>query len=285
MKNQEEIRVMSIMAHQDDFEFCAGGIFTCLRKSYGNRIRLKILATTRGASGHHLSGLEETFRRREAEAIKSAGIIGAEYECLTGLDGSHFPVQMFIDRNSLGGLWNAVRKFQPHYIFCPPVIENPLAGIHIDHYNTACAVRMIAYQLTVPHAYPVINGPAETGRGIYPVIINVDDAYARENGWHFSVNIDDYYKDKEKMALCHESQVFEWLPWNSERKKPSKKEFLTLFRKRHSDINLRYERDDNVPREYFRVTCWGKRPSKTDIDDLIPEYKLSEAGTAFLGSL
>ena len=286
MNENEEIRVMSIMAHQDDFEFSASGTFASLREYYGERVKFKILTTTRGASGHHISGLEETFRRRDAEARKSAEIINAEYECLTCLDGAHPHGQVFIDQNTLGGLWNVVREFQPHYIFCPPVIENPLAGIHIDHYNTACAVRMIAYQLTVPHAYPVINEASSTERGVYPVIVNVDDAYARECGFHLCVDIDDVYEKKKlKMAMCHESQIFEWLPWNGERAIPTKDEFVQAFRKRHSDINKRYGLNDDTPREFFRITFWGKYPTKDDIDMLFSKCGISKAGVEFMDSL
>lgn len=282
MNHGNTIRIMSVMAHQDDFEFNAGGVFTQLRRRYGDHVDLKILATTRGASGHHASSLEETYRRREAEAEKSAELIEASYECLTCLDGSHLHGNVFIDRNTLGGLWNAVRGFQPHYVFCPPMITNPLAGIHIDHYNTAWAVRMIAYQLTVPHAYPIINGSMTSERGVYPVIVNVDDTYAVENGWHVSVDIDDCYEEKVRMALCHESQIFEWLPWNGQREKPSKDEFRAIFRKRHSDVNQRNGRDDKIPREYFQLTSWGKRPSKSDLDDLLGKYEISEEGLNYV---
>ena len=38
-----ELRVMSVMAHQDDFEFEAAGLFLQLRQYYGDRVKLKIL--------------------------------------------------------------------------------------------------------------------------------------------------------------------------------------------------------------------------------------------------
>jgi LmbE family N-acetylglucosaminyl deacetylase len=257
------LKVMSIMAHQDDFEFNAGGLFAKLRKKHGDNVKLKVLATTRGASGHHKMSLEETFRRREQEAKNSAAIIDAEYECLTCLDGSHLPGQVFIDRNLLGGLWNAIRDFEPDYIFCPPVINDPLAGIHIDHYNTAWAVRMVTYQLTVPHAYPTMNGIPKM-RTPYPVIVNVDDTYACENGYDLAIDISDVYEDKIKMALCHKSQIFEWLPWNSNSEKTNitEKDYREKFMKRHSWVNRRYSNDDNVPREYFRLTRWGNVEDK-----------------------
>lgn len=261
------LKVMSIMAHQDDFEFTAGGVFAHLRQKYGADVKLKILATNRGSSGHHQMGLEETFRRREQEAMNSAKVIGAEYECLTCLDGSHLPGQVFIDRNTLGGLWNAIRDFEPDFIFCPPVVTDPLAGIHIDHYNTAWAVRMIAYQLTVPHAYPTMNGVMKL-RVPYPVIINVDDSYAGEGDFDFSIDIkDDLYERKIEMSLCHQSQVFEWLPWNFDgiEKTIDEAEFREGFRIRHSRINKRYANDDAVPREYFRMTRWGKIASREEV--------------------
>jgi len=84
---KENIKVIMIVAHQDDFEFCAGGVSAMLREYYGDEFKLKILAMTRGASGHHEMEPEATYRRREAEALQSASIIGAEYECIHGLDG------------------------------------------------------------------------------------------------------------------------------------------------------------------------------------------------------
>ena len=255
---------MSIMAHQDDFEFNAGGLFAKLRKQHGDNVKLKILVTTRGATGHHEMSLEETFRRREQEAKNSAALIGAEYECLTCLDGRHLPGSVFIDANLLGGLWNAIRDFEPDYIFCPPVITDPLAGIHIDHYNTAWAVRMVAYQLTVPHAYVTMNGNPKM-QICEPVIINVDDVYACENTYDLAVDINDVYERKVNMALCHKSQIFEWLPWNSNTPLDNEEDFRIQFRQRHSEINSRYGQDDNVAREYFRLTSWGKHAANADL--------------------
>ena len=263
------LKVMSIMAHQDDFEFNAGGLFALLKKHYKNDIKIKILTTTRGASGHHEMDIEETFRRREKEAQNSADLIGAGYECLKCLDGSHLPGQVFIDRNLLGGLWNAVRSFEPDYIFCPPVISDPMAGIHIDHYNTAWAVRMIAYQLSVPHAYPTFDGRVKM-RVAYPVIINVYDSYAGGGEFDFYADISSVYKTKEKMALCHKSQVFEWLPWNSNEDYPVTKEnYREKFMKRHEILNEHHGFKDNIPREFFRITKWGNTIDSSDVKTVL----------------
>lgn len=276
--DKTEIRILSIMAHQDDFEFNAGGLFALLRRDLGDAVRLKILTTTRGASGHHQLSLEETAARRDREARASAALLGAEYENLTGLDGQPLPGQVFIDRNTLGGLWNAMRVFNPDYIVCPPVITDPRAGVHIDHYNTAWAVRMTAYQFTVPHAYPTLSEAAGGGRRLSPLILNVDDIYAKEQGYDVALDISAVYPLKERMALCHESQVFEWLPWNGGNPPPTREEFLARFRERHRAINRRYGfRDEETPREFFRFTFWGRRPTRADLERLFPGGELSES--------
>ncbi|MFH1477160.1 MAG: PIG-L family deacetylase [Verrucomicrobiota bacterium] len=266
---RNRLKIMSIMAHQDDFEFEAGGLFALLRNRYRADLEIKIVATSRGVFGHHVMEPEQTFRRREKEAMKSAALIGASYECLTCLDGSYVNAQVLIDRNFLGGLWNNIRAFEPDYIFCPPVISNPRAGIHIDHYNTACAVRMLAYQLGVPNAYPTTGGPVKK-KVLSPVIINVYDPYANENTYHAAVNITKTFDRKTQMVLCHESQVFEWLPWVGGKKAPQKKNYRDVLLKRHLKMNKHIGFHDAVPREFFMFTEWGRPCGKADLEKLFP---------------
>lgn len=262
-------RVMSIMAHQDDFEFNAGGTFALLRKKYGADVRLKVMAVSRGASGHHDMGLEATFARRHREASAAAGVIGAEYECLTQLDGCHVHAQVLIDRNLLGGLWNAIRAFEPHVIFCPPVTRDPLAGIHVDHENTAQAVRMVAYQLVVPHAYPTMHGPVKT-RIVMPMILNVDDRYASEGHFDIRQDIGEVWDEKVNMAARHESQILEWLPFSNGQPAPTLAQWREHFLQRHMADNQRYRQDDGLRSEYFRITRWSRPPQPGELQRLFP---------------
>ncbi|MBE6370369.1 MAG: hypothetical protein E7056_09475 [Lentisphaerae bacterium] len=275
-----KLRVMSIMAHQDDFEFEAAGLFLKLRQHYGSDVELKILTTSTGVSGHHIMGCDETIRCREAEAIASANVVGAEYENLRQLDGTHVPAQVFCDRNMLGGLWNAIRAFAPDYIVAPPVVTNPLAGIHIDHQHTAEAVRLVAYQLGVPNAYPTMYAP-RIQRFPVPTILNCPDAYCKEALWHFGVDCSQVHDDKISMLLKHKSQVCEWLPfvnsinntdetlagddsaWNEG-------EWRSNLKKRLNAVNLRHGFDDDTDREYFAVTRWGFVPSGEKIQQDFP---------------
>ncbi len=273
---EKEIRVMAVIPHQDDFEYCAGGTFALLRKRFKEKLKIKILALSRGASGHHLAGVEETFRRREKEAQKSASLIDADYECMTCLDGGHLPAQVFIDRNILGGLWNAVRNFEPDYLFCPPLPADPLHGVHIDHYHTALAVRLTAYQYKVPHAYPSINSRVKR-KLICPVIINLDDLYIMADNYHVSVDISSGYEKKTQMLLCHKSQMFEWLPWTEGVTGDiSEAELLTSLKNKHSIINKSHNINDEIPREYFCITQWGRIASAEDISKIFPFGEIRE---------
>jgi LmbE family N-acetylglucosaminyl deacetylase len=265
------LRVMSIMAHQDDFEFNAGGTFALLREHYGNDVEMKIIATSRGASGHHEMSIEQTAARRDAEAKRSAAIIGAEYECLKQLDGMCVPMQVLVNTNFLGGLWNAIRDFEPDVVFCPPVATDPLAGVHVDHENTAIGLRYIAYQIGVPHAYPTTGTPKRRVR--VPLFINVDDMYLSEGAGDFiRQDVSKVYDAKLDMALCHESQVFEWLPWTGGRDTPmTRDEVAERFKLRHQLVAQRYNCDDGKPSEFFRVTRWGRAAEDGELERLFPE--------------
>ena len=274
-----KLRVMSVMAHQDDFEFEAAGLFLRLREYYGDDVELKILTTSTGVSGHHIIGPDETIRIREAEAIASANVVGAEYENLRQLDGTHVAAQVFCDRNMLGGLWNAIRAFAPDYIVAPPVVTNPLAGIHIDHQHTAEAVRLVAYQLGVPNAYPTMYAP-RVQRFPVPAILNCPDAYCKEAMWHFGVDCDNVREGKISMLLKHKSQVCEWLPFvnNLTNTDPelgsgeawNETDWRNNLNKRVEAVNRRHGFADNTFREYFAVTRWGYVPPAEKVQKDFP---------------
>ncbi len=263
-------RVMAIVAHQDDFEFTAAGTFALLRETLGAGVALKIVCTTRGASGHHQLSTETTFRRREAEATRSAAMIGADYECLTLLDGGHLPGQMNLDRETLGGLWNVIRGFEADVVFCPPVVTDPLAGVHIDHLRTAWAVRLIAYQIVVPNAYPTLNAP----RKDYvpsPLIINLNDRYTAETGDDvIRQDITRTFDTKLRMSLCHASQIFEWLPFAAGEPPPTPAQWPERLRQRHTNLNRLCGCDDGIMSEYFQVTRWGRPPRAGELERLFP---------------
>jgi LmbE family N-acetylglucosaminyl deacetylase len=273
---KQPLRVMSIMAHQDDFEFNAGGTFALLRRTLGDAVKLCVLATTNGASGHHRMTAAETVERRDREARTSVAMIGAEYRLLHTLEGR--PVgdgQFLISRDLLGGLWNAIRSFKADVIFCPPIVTDPLAGVHIDHEQTAIAVRYVGYQLSVPRAYPTLEGEVDL-QYRSPLIVNVDDPYNRSTQADVRQDIRSVYDLKLKMSLCHTSQVLEWLPFVNNNDDKTEDDWATRFCLRHRDINRRYGIEDDIPREYFRITHWGRTPHAGELQKLFPCRAVSE---------
>lgn len=262
-------RVLAIVPHQDDFEFNVGGTFAQLRRHYGEAVRLKVIITSRGASGHHEMAPDDLFMRRMQEARESAALIGAEVECLTQLDGTHVDAQVLVSRNLLGGLWNAIRAFGADYLFCPPVVSDPLAAVHVDHEETARAVRLVGYQLGVPRAYPTVGAAPQIGYRA-PLIVLCDDVYSSEAAFHIANDIGETYATKVAMAKCHRSQIYEWLPFVRGQAAPDEAQFEADFRLRHTRINQRFGLDDETPREYFRFSNWGRRATEEDRRALFP---------------
>jgi LmbE family N-acetylglucosaminyl deacetylase len=269
-KTLKPLRVMSVMAHQDDFEFNAGGTFALLRETLGENVQLCVLVTTTGASGHHTMTAAQTVARRDKEARASAALIGAEYELLRKLDGE--PIedgQFLINRVLLGGLWNAIRRFKADVVFCPPIVTDPLAGIHIDHEQTALAMRYVGYQLSVPRAYPTLEGEIDYDYRS-PLIINVDDPYNRCEQADIRQDISAVYDLKLKMSLCHTSQVLEWLPFVNNNSDVTEDDWAARFKLRHEQINERYGAPDDTLSEYFRITRWGRVPRAGEMETLFP---------------
>lgn len=73
------------------------------------------------------------------------------------------------------------------------------------------------------------------------------------------------------MALSNPRIVLYWLPFVRLQPPPTDEEFAKEFRTRHSRINERYGRDDAEPREYFRLSRWGRRANEADVAWLFPE--------------
>ncbi len=264
--SERPAKVLAIMPHQDDFEFNVAGTFAQLRMRYGDAVELKVIVTSKGATGHHEMEPDALFPRRMEEAARSAALIGASVECLLQLDGTHVDAQVLVTRNLLGGLWNAIRGFGAHYVFAPPLVSDPMAAVHVDHEETARAVRLVGFQLGVAKAYPRLSTTAEDLGYRPPLIVLCDDGYNAEAVYDVANSIGDTYPTKMEMAKCHVSQVFEWLPFSRGESPPSIGEFELGFRARHTRANERFGLDDEAPREFFRISNWGRRPAAGDIE-------------------
>src|SRR6267378_1416047 len=110
---QSIMKVLSVHAHFDDFEFVASGAFELWRRKLGDKLRARILVCTDGKAGHHFRSREETGELRLREQQAAAALGGWEFEMLrlpngqTPRDGC-----LQVTADVMAGLWKAIREFE-----------------------------------------------------------------------------------------------------------------------------------------------------------------------------
>jgi LmbE family N-acetylglucosaminyl deacetylase len=275
------MKLMFINAHFDDFEFTAAGTYLAWRKKMGEALKARVVVCTDGRAGHHFRTREETGQLRLQEQAASAKIGGYEFEVLT-LPNGEVPREACLQSTPalLAALWKSIRDFEPDYLFSPPVVVDPLAGIHVDHIAVADAVRRVAYMINVPHAftpeYPADETSSRPCR--VPVIVNVFDAYmARSNTCGVLVDVEDEFARICEMSWCHQSQISEWLPWvgrHDMRAPATLAEWSLGLRRRFEKKNQQLGLGPSRAVEVFTVTAWGETPADGQIANDFPAQLL-----------
>jgi len=270
------MKIMCLHAHFDDFEFVAAGTFELWRRQLGPGLRARVVVCTDGRAGHHFRTREETGRVRLGEQQASARVGHYEFAQLRLSDGEvprEACLRVTIDL--LAAIWKAIRDFEPDYLFCPPVPNSPLAGIHVDHVAVAEAVRQVAYMLNVPHAFTP-EYPADETKSVpckVPVVVNVYDEYMHgANAYDLAVDVEAAFDAITEMAWCHQSQIAEWLPWVGRHQMAvpsSLADFRQVLRGRFERRNRELSLPPGTAREVFAVTAWGEVP---DLDQLRRDF-------------
>jgi len=268
------MKIQNIHAHFDDFEFTAGGLFTIARERLGASFTGQVVVCTDGRAGHQFRTREETGRVRLAEQQESARIGRYDFRQLRLPDGS-LPREACLQVTVplCAAIWKAVRDFQPDYVICPPVVSDPLSGIHVDHVAVADAVRRIAYMINVPHAFTP-EYPADETVAIQtrtPVVLNAFDEYnKRTNTFDLAIDCEDAFDEVCEMSWAHRSQITEWLPWVASPVPwpvpTGIADWKRLRRAAYAERNAALGIDSDRLYEYFSITCWGAEP---DVDDIL----------------
>jgi len=192
-----EKRILMIGAHPDDCDFRCGGIALKYAKL---GYKVKFLAMVNGSGGHHEMTPEETVARRYQETQNVAKLAGIEYS--VWLDSNDCELMPSLENRKR--LVREIREFHPDLIFCSRPND-----YHADHRAASLLVQDASYLLIVPHFCPETPAMRQT-----PVIMYFYD--------HFKtpvfqadmiVDIDDVIDRKYEIMACHESQVYEWLPY------------------------------------------------------------------------
>jgi len=272
----KSMKLQCIHAHFDDFEFTCGGLFTLTKRRDGAAGSGEVVICTDGTAGHHRRSREETGRVRLEEQLASARLGG--YRCVQlRLPGGGIPRDscLMVDVPLLASLWQSIRGFQPDYLIAPPVINDPLAGIHIDHLAVAEAVRKVAYLINVPHAYTpeYPSDEAIATPCAVPVVLNAYDHYFKKaNAFDLAIDIEDAFDLVCEMGWCHQSQISEWLPWVGApfaRPAPATlSAWKDLVRAECLARNAAFGIASRRAFEFFSVTGWGRTPA---LDALVSE--------------
>jgi N-acetylglucosamine malate deacetylase 1 len=202
------MHILCIGAHPDDNELNVGGLATRLRRR-GDSV--KFVSVTNGDKGHfadeYKAAPEALAARRLIEAQDAAAVIGASYETLGVHDG-----EVYVDLPSTEAMVRCLRRFGEHGKGPDLVLFNRPLDYHRDHRYTAQLVLDATYMLTVPlmcpdtrhlDRMPVFAYWYDDFKDIQPFVAEIQ------------VPIDNCLDEKTSMVCHHESQFFEWLPYNA----------------------------------------------------------------------
>lgn len=192
------LKLLILGAHPDDAEFHAGGLATIYRQ-LGHQVRM--ISVTDGGAGHHERPADELCQIRRAEAAAAGNVIGAEYFTWDFPDGSLLPTLEVRER-----IIREIRSYQPDL-----VLTHRTSDYHPDHRAVGQAVQDASYMVTVPLVVPDVPFLQRD-----PVVAYMVDLFTRPCPMQPDIVIDVTCQIDTIVAMlaCHQSQFFEFLPFN-----------------------------------------------------------------------
>jgi LmbE family N-acetylglucosaminyl deacetylase len=195
----QPLRILAIGAHPDDADIKAGG--TAAQWCAAGHV-VRLVSVCDGSAGHQTVWGPPLAQRRRAEAQAAAAVIGATYEVWDHPDGE---LQPTLDARRR--IIRLIRSFRPDLL-----LTHRPADYHPDHYYTGLLVQEAAYMVTVPAVCPDVPHLPRS-----PVILYFSDAFRKPCRFepHVVVDIGAEVDKVVAMLACHESQFFEWIPYNA----------------------------------------------------------------------
>jgi LmbE family N-acetylglucosaminyl deacetylase len=196
---ERRLCLLIIGAHPDDADYHAGGL-AALYTGAGHQV--KMVSLTNGDAGHQSLSGPPLAQRRRAEAVASGAVIGAEYLVLDHHDGELQPT--IENRREVIRL---IRTFQPDLL-----LTHRPNDYHPDHRYTSQLVQDAAYMVTVPAIAPEAPHLQRD-----PVIAYLPDQFQKPCPFQPDVVVDVGSVLDRIIAMlhCHQSQFYEWLPFNT----------------------------------------------------------------------
>jgi LmbE family N-acetylglucosaminyl deacetylase len=192
------VRLLYLVAHPDDAEYHGGGL-AAMHAQRGGIV--KFVSLTNGDAGHHLHAGPQLAERRRKEAEAAAAVIGATAETWQHHDGCLQP--------TLELRWQVIReirRFRPDL-----VLTHRTNDYHPDHRAVGTVVQDACYMVTVPAIVPETPALARD-----PVVAYLPDRFVKPAPLAGDAVIDVglFMNAIVDMLCCHQSQFFEWLPFN-----------------------------------------------------------------------
>jgi LmbE family N-acetylglucosaminyl deacetylase len=196
---EQRVRILVIGAHPDDADIKAGG--TAARWCALGHV-VHMVSLTNGQAGHQTMYGPDLARRRRAEAQAAAAVIGATYDVLDHPDG-----QLDDRLDYRHEIVRLIRSFRPDLL-----ITHRSSDYHPDHRFAGLLVQDASYMVTVPGVCPDVEHMPRS-----PVILYFSDAFKKPCRFepHVAVDIEEQFDRLVAMLHCHQSQFYEWLPYNA----------------------------------------------------------------------
>lgn len=192
------VNVLVIGAHPDDAEIKSAGTAKYWTAA---GVSVTFVSVTDGRAGHHQMAPEDLAKRRDAESRAAARRLGIRSINLGLPDGELVPS---LDARRM--IIRLIRECQADL-----VLTHRTNDYHPDHRAAAELVRDAAYLVTVPSVVPEVACLPRN-----PVFGYLSDRFQKPCPFSADilVPIDSVLDDVVESLACHESQFFEWLPYN-----------------------------------------------------------------------
>ena len=268
------LRILVIGAHPDDPEEACGTMAKYIALGH----KVKLVSLTNGDAGHFNQGGGALAQRRTKEAARAGAVIGAEYVVLDNHDGELMPT-LEVRRQVI----QVIREFKPDLVFTPRPDD-----YHPDHRNTGLVVRDAAYMVTVPNIVASVPHLSKN-----PIFVYTYDHFTKPTPFvpDVVIGIDETIEKKVDMYDRHESQVYEWLPFNrnqldqvpkdtAKRRewlgtvlKPSNQEIAEKYRSKLVELYGQDKGSKITFAEAFEISEYGSRIPKDKLKTYFPFFE------------
>ena len=270
-----KLRIICFGAHPDDCEIQASGS-AMLWAAKGHHI--KFVSVTNGDIGHWREAGGPLARRRTAEVLAAAKILGITTEVLDIHDGELLPT---LENRRL--ITRLIREWKADIVMGPRPND-----YHPDHRYTGILVPDAAYLVTVPFFCPDIPDQQPN-----PVFFYYPDRFQKPNPFKpdVVVALDSVIEKKLDALDVIESQFLEGgangsadlIPSDPAKLKDRRRQVREGFANRCKSIARRFrveladwygkEKAGNVQyAEAFEVCEYGRRPDKAELKKLFPFF-------------